>query len=136
MQPTSNYAIKTAEHVKLPRVEQVELTQHVPRVSFNNTPPTESNPPSQLIVVLPTMQSAQLQTKPILKPPKFIDKSIAAQVCAQRLQPPPTNSVPNESIADQVACRRREAAHAVLDQETGQLLEYHQLLKNPRFKEI
>jgi hypothetical protein len=26
-------------------------------------------------------------------------------------------------------------AHSVLDQETGQLLEYRQLLKNPKFKE-
>ncbi len=45
LQPTSKHAIKTAEHVKLPRVEQVKLTQHIPRVSFNNTLPTESNPP-------------------------------------------------------------------------------------------
>jgi hypothetical protein len=32
LQPKSKHAIKTAEHVKLPRVEQVKLTQHVPRV--------------------------------------------------------------------------------------------------------
>jgi len=49
---------------------------------------------------------------------------------------PTANPVPHESIADRVACRRREAAHSVLDQETGQLLEYRQLLKNPKFKEI
>ncbi len=100
MQPASNHAIKTAEHAQLSRVEQVELTQHVPRVRFNDTPPTESDPPPRLIVALPTEQSVQPQPKPILKPPKFIDKSIAARAHARRLQPPPTNSVPNESIAD------------------------------------
>jgi len=49
---------------------------------------------------------------------------------------PTANLVPNESIADQVAHCRREAAHSVLDHETGQLLEYRQLLKNSKFKEI
>jgi hypothetical protein len=49
---------------------------------------------------------------------------------------PTANPVPNESIADRVARRRREAAHSVLDHETGQLQEYRQLLKNPKFKEI
>ena len=49
---------------------------------------------------------------------------------------PTANPVPNESIADRVARRRREAAHSVLDHETVQLLEYRQLVKNPKFKEI
>ena len=57
MQPTCMHAIKMAEHVQLPRVEQVQLTQQVPRVSFNNTPPTESDPPPRLIVVMPTEQN-------------------------------------------------------------------------------
>ena len=42
----------------------------------------------------------------------------------------------NEPIANRVACRQRKAAHAVLDQETGQLLEYRHLLKHPRFKDV
>ena len=100
LQPTSKHAIKMAEHVKLPRVEQVQLTQHIPRVIFNNTPPTESDPLPQLIVVLPTEQSIQPQSKPILEPPKFIDKSIAVRVPAGCLQLSPNNSVPNESFAD------------------------------------
>jgi hypothetical protein len=58
MQPTSNHAIKMAEHAQLPRVEQVELPQHVPRVSFNDTPPTESNPPPRLIVASPAERPA------------------------------------------------------------------------------
>jgi hypothetical protein len=121
MQLTSNHAIKTAEHATLPRVEQVELTQHVPRVSFNYTPPTESDPLPRLIVALPKEQSVQPQPKPILEPPKFIDESIAAQVRAWRLQLPPTNSITNELIADQVARRRREASHSVFDQEVNSL---------------
>ena len=100
LQPKSKHAIKTAEHVKLPRVEQVKLTQHVPRVIFNNTSPTESDPLPRLIVASPTEQSIQPQPKPILEPPKFIDKSIAVRVRAWHLQLPPNNSVPNESIAD------------------------------------
>jgi hypothetical protein len=42
----------------------------------------------------------------------------------------------NESIAERVACLRREAANAVLDQDTGQLLKYRRLLKHPRFKDV
>jgi hypothetical protein len=94
MQPTSKHAIKTAEHVKLPRVQQVKLTQHVPRVSFDTTPPTESNPPPRLIVALPTGQSIQPQPTPILEPPKSIDESIAARVLARHLQMPTSNPSP------------------------------------------
>jgi hypothetical protein len=101
MQPTSKHAIKTAEHVKLPRVEQVKLTQHVvTMVSFDTTLPTESDLPPRLIGALPTGQSIQPQPTPILEPPKSIDESIAAQVRARRLQMPTANPVPNESIAD------------------------------------
>jgi len=71
--------------------------------------------------------------KHILKPPKYIDDSIAARVCERRLQ---SQTTVNESIADRVARRRRDAAHTVLDQETGELLEYRHLLKHPRFKEV
>ncbi len=117
-------------------LEQVKLTQHVPRVSFDTTPPADSDPPVRLIAESPTKQSIQPKPTPILKPPKFVDVSIAARVRARRLQMLTANPVPNESIADRVACRRCEAAHSVLDQGTGQLLEYHQLLKNPKFKEI
>jgi hypothetical protein len=42
----------------------------------------------------------------------------------------------NKSIADRVARQQREAAHAVLDQETGELLEYRHLLKHPCFKDV
>ena len=46
-----------------------------------------------------------LTTKIVLRfSTKFIDKSVAARVRARCLQLPSTNSVPNESIADRVAC--------------------------------
>ena len=137
MQPTSKHAIKPAEHAKLPRVEQVKLTQQIPRVRFDDSPPTDIEPPARLIVVSPsTGQSIQQKPPLILKPPKFIDESIATRVRARRLKIPTTNPVPDESIADRVARRRREAAHSVLDQDTGKLLEYRQLLKDPKFKQI
>ena len=52
-----------------------------------------------------------------------------------------TKPVNNESIAERVLRRRREIANSiekaflVLDPETGQLLEYRQLLRNPKFKD-
>jgi hypothetical protein len=100
MQSTSKHAIKPTVNVKLPRVEQVKLTQHVPRVSFDITPPADSNPPARLIVALPMGQSIQPKPTPILKPPKSIEESIAARVRARLLQMPTANPVPNESIAD------------------------------------
>ncbi len=46
LQPPNIHAIKMVEHVKLPRVEwQIELTQQVPRVRFNDAPPTVHDPP-------------------------------------------------------------------------------------------
>jgi len=60
-------------------------------------------------------QSIQPKPTPILKPPKFVDESIAARVQEWRLQMPTANPVSNESIADGVARRRRKAAHSVLD---------------------
>ena len=71
--------------------------------------------------------------KPILKAPKYIDDSIAAWVWAWCLQ---SQTTVGESIADRVAQRQREAAHAVLDQETGELLEYRRLLKHPGFEKV
>jgi hypothetical protein len=86
-----------------------------------------------LILTSPRKQIVEPQPKPILKPPKYIDKSIAARVRAGRLQ---SQTTVNESIAEQVARRRQEAANTVLDQDTGQLLKYHQLLKHPHFKDV
>jgi hypothetical protein len=45
-------------------------------------------------------------------------------------------SSPKQRSTNPLARRRREPTHAVLDQETGELLEYRHLLKHPRFKEV
>ncbi len=100
---------------------------------FDDAPPTVHDPPPRLIVTSPRKQIVEPQPKTILKLPKYIDESIAARVQAQRLQ---SQTTINESIAEQVALRRREAANAVLDQDTGQLLEYRRLLKHPHFKDV
>ncbi len=85
------------KHVNLPRVEQqIELTQQVPRVRFNDAPPTVHDPPPQLIVASPRKQIIEPQPKPILKPPKYIDKSIAARVRSRHLQ---SQTTVNESFA-------------------------------------
>ncbi len=86
-QPPDKHAIKTVEYVKLPRVEQqIELTQQIPRVCFDDASPTVHDPPPQSIVASPRKQIIEPQPKPILKPPKYIDKSIAAGVRSRRLQ--------------------------------------------------
>jgi hypothetical protein len=100
LQPSGNHAIKTVKQVKLPRVEQqmqIALTQHVPRVRFNDAPPTVHDPLPRLVVASPRKQIVEPQPKPILKPPKYIDESIAAQVQARHLQ---SQTTVNESIAD------------------------------------
>ncbi len=40
------------------------------------------------------------------------------------------------SIAERVSQQRRESANPVLDYDTGKLLEYRQLLQDPKHKEI
>ena len=136
----------------IPRVnQQTKLTDSIPRVQFVE-PEAQSEPvrltvePSpRLVVASPKEQIVQpqpkqiVQPKPSLKPTKYIEvpsDSIAARVKAKRDQMALTNPIPEESIAERVARRRREAANSVLDQETGKLLEYRQLLKHERFKEV
>eukprot|EP00804_Cyclotella_cryptica_P022238 CCRYP_017928-RA/>CCRYP_017928-RA protein AED:0.26 eAED:0.26 QI:0/0/0/1/1/1/3/0/814 len=144
MQQAQQQPIQQAEQVNIPRVER-ELTEQVPRVRFAEEPASPKEPQERLIVAWPKEQIVQPsksptpKPKPILKRPTYIAKpdSIAERVKAKRQQPETTQT---ESIAERVARRRRErkveVAHAVLDQETGQLLEYRQLLKHPRFKEL
>jgi hypothetical protein len=144
MQQAQQQPIQQAEQVNIPRVER-ELTEQVPRVRFAEEPASPKEPQERLVVAWPKEQIVQPsksptpKPKPILKEPKYIAKpdSIAERVKAKRQQPETTQT---ESIAERVARRRRErkveVAHAVLDQETGQLLEYRQLLKHPRFKEL
>jgi hypothetical protein len=136
-----------------PRVEQNQAKNDAltsephPRVQFD----TAVNTPYQLVVVWPQKQIVQVSpkkptTKPklILRKPKYIadSESVADQVKARCAAPqaPPDDHL---SVAKRVANRRRaqqppqiKAVHAVLDEETGELLEYHQLLKHPCFKDV
>jgi hypothetical protein len=101
----SKQITETGEKVTLPTMDnQIEPIHQPPRVHFDD----------RLIVASPTKPTVD-------PPPKFIDDSIAARVRARRLQ---SQTAVGESIADRVTRRRREAAHAVLDQDTGELLEY------------
>ena len=118
-----------------------ELTSdHRPRVQFDEA----VEAPKRLIVAWPREQIVQSSPKktlkPSLRPSKYVvgSDSIAARVKAKHASP---QALPDpSSIAERVAARRRgpqvESAHAVLDQETGKLLEYRQLLKHPRFKDV
>ena len=134
----------------LPRVEQTTsqepTSQPHPRVQFNEAVET----PGWLVVAWPRKQIFQsspkkttTKPKPILKPSKYVveSDSIAARVKAKQAAPQAQGD--NLSIAERVAAQRQgqkppqiESVHAVLNQETGQLLEYRQLLKHPRFKEV
>ena len=104
MQPAIN------EQSKSPRVE-AKLTQQVPRVRFDETPPRVHKPLPRLVVTWPQKQIVQPQVpkekpKPILKPSKYIDESsdsIAARVKARCLQTPQAEPPQSESIADRVA---------------------------------
>jgi hypothetical protein len=141
LQPENN----TTNGVKSPRVE-AELTESVPRVRFDEAAPKVHEPSPRLVVAWPQKQIVQPQVprekpKPILKSLKYIEESsntIASRVRARRREAPQAKPSQFESIADRVARRRREreAVHSVLDQETGQLLEYCALLKHPRFREV
>jgi hypothetical protein len=91
LQPPDKQFTKPDEQVPIPRVEKhIELTQPVPRVRFNESPPTVHDPPPRLIVASPETQTIAKKIvdnpKPILKTSKYIDESIAARVRARRLK--------------------------------------------------
>ena len=124
-------------HAHSPRV-QVEASPRVqiaapPRVQVNTPPrvqfdiggneefPFDAGLPRRLIVTSP---------QPILKQPTIIpSESIADRVKRRR-------GTPSSSIAERVLQRRRESANPVLDWDTGKFLEYRQLVRDPKHKEI
>jgi hypothetical protein len=142
--------------VLTPRVEQNQTTNDTltseppPRVQFD----AAVDSPARLIVAWPQKQIVQVSPKKpttapksILRAPKYIaeSESVADRVKSRRAAPQAPAPQPDDhlSVAERVAARRRAQAppqvdtvHAVLDQETGELLEYRQLLKHPRFKDV
>eukprot|EP00956_Cyclotella_meneghiniana_P036500 scaffold126416_cov88-Cyclotella_meneghiniana.AAC.1 len=139
--------------------EQVQ--QQPPRVQFEE-PRGESLQPARRIVASPQKQIVRSPPRDIVRPasivrqPKYVaqpEDSIAARMKARRAagSAKPVNTrqasatkvaaANDESIAERVLRRRREVANSiekafpVLDPETGQLLEYRQLLRHPKFKD-
>ncbi len=54
LQPPDKQFIKPNEQVPIPRVEKhIELTQPIPRVRFNDSPPTVHDPPPRLVGAAP-----------------------------------------------------------------------------------
>ena len=105
-----------------------------PRVQFdiggNEAIPFDMTLPPRLIVKSSTASPRQQLPTPILKKPTVLSsKSIADRVKRRR-------GTPSSSIAERVAQRRRESANPVLDWDTGKLLEYRQLLRDPKHKEV
>jgi hypothetical protein len=147
LKPINNMPIQKIAELRQ-RVEQEQAKNDVPtsdprpRVQFDETVELRE----MTVQASPTNTAAK--PKSILKPPKYNadSDSIASRVKAKRAMqktPAPQAQLDNSSIAERVKARRRgqeppqeEAVHAVLDQETGQLLEYRQLLKHPRLKEV
>ena len=120
----------------------------LPRVQFEE-PKDAGGLPIRMIVASPQKQVVKSppksQPKPILKPPTHAvqEDSIAARLKARRAQQSSGTNITkadDESIAERLLRRKRQlnqtqAAFPVLDPETGQLLEYRQLLRHPKFKE-
>ena len=158
LKPGNVRVIKPELETQRPRVEKtktVELTETAtaPRVRFEE--------PQKLVVAWPQeqivkpkeqiVQPKSPQPTSVLKQPKYSapqeQESIADRILARRRKAKqdaaPQSQDDGLSIAERVARRKRERAvkpipevHAVLDQETGKLLEYRQLLKHPRFRDI
>ncbi len=106
-----------------------------PRVQFdlgaNEEQLFDATMPPRSIVESSAKSNHQQQPKPppILKQPKTVaPESIAARVKSRRETPPSLG----QSIAERVTQMRREFANPVLDQDTGKMLEYCQLLRDPK----
>ena len=100
LQPSDKQAIKAVEQAKLPRVaQQSKFSQHVPRVHFNDAPSTVYDPPPRLIVALLEKQHVAKSIvapplKPIIKPPKYVDESIAVAHDVSNIKHWSTNPLP------------------------------------------
>ena len=130
--------------VERPAQQREEFTdRQSPRVHFQEQ--LIEPKPIRMIVASPketiVASSPSPQQKFILEHPKFTaSDSIAERVKARHANQHNnhTTNEPELSIAERVAARRRqkEQANPVLDFDTGELLEYRQLLRHPKYKDI
>eukprot|EP00804_Cyclotella_cryptica_P025968 CCRYP_002793-RD/>CCRYP_002793-RD protein AED:0.25 eAED:0.25 QI:0/-1/0/1/-1/1/1/0/824 len=150
LSPGLKHQIQQQLQRRLPRVNKPgaqELTQpHAPRVHFQE-PPLAATSPTRMIVASPqephkdSLHPPLSEPVPIIKAPKYIvaEDSIAARIKARRSESSKVTAADNESIAERLLRRKREnkteLAFPVLDPDTGQLLEYRQLLRHPKFKD-
>jgi hypothetical protein len=106
----------------------------------NEEQPFDANTPPQLIVESSAAKSKHQQQHkplPILTQPKIVaSESIVDRVKSRRETPPSLGQTPGQLIAERIARWRREFASPVLDQDTGKVLEYCQLLRDPKHKVI
>jgi hypothetical protein len=156
LRPGNKFPIQASDHQPRVQQEQVQLkheplTIHPPRVQIYTPPrvwfdlganeeqPFDANTPPQLIVESSAKSKHQQQPKPppILKQPKIVvSESIADRVKSRRETLPSLGQTPGQLIAERIAQWRREFASLVLNQDTGKMLEYHQLLHDPKHKAI
>ena len=135
----------TSKTPTLPTFKQVQVAH--PRVEAEagtnaSAPRVQFNPIVDIVEFEPTIDepgiiaSSPKIARTSLNPPQPMDTndSIASRVKA-RLRGQATPEPEPSSIAERVAQRRRELANPVLDEETGQMLQYRQLIRHPRFKE-
>ena len=110
-----------------------------PRVQFAERKIVTSPTEAVVETTPPTGQRPAKQVTPILKKSKFVESgSIAERVKACHNTQNQSPAEPELSIAEQVAtrCHQTEQANPVLYHETGKILEYRELLRHPKFKEV
>jgi hypothetical protein len=123
---------------------ELPLQERSPRVQVDAPPRVQIDAPPRLqFDLLPPRLIVESQTTsqptPIPKQPTIIasPESIVDRVKNRRIQAPSLITAADiTSIAERVAQRRRQSASSVLDKDTGKLLEYRQLLRDPKHKEI
>jgi hypothetical protein len=123
---------------------RVELDEPPPRVKLEEpTPHVQIEAPTQMQQIVESAPRVQIiepsipqRTTKAPEEPRLIvesePSSIAARLLARRQQHK-AKTPDHQSIAARVLARRKETANSVLDYETGQLLEYRQLLKHPKY---
>jgi hypothetical protein len=157
LRPGNKFPVQQVSE-RQPRVQQEQvqqkhepLTIHPPRVQIDTPPrvrfdlsaneeqPFDANMPPQLIVESSAESKHQQQPKPlpILKQPKIVaSESIVNRVKSRRETPPSLGQTLGQLIAERVDRRRRKFTSPVLNQDTGKMLEYCQLLRDPKHKTI